>query len=82
MIVAEKKRLEFDMLETTTPDELTAKQLEAIKKRAIELWSEDKWLGELVKAYSKITNTDPQKGRYTLVKRIFDSNSCNIALLF
>jgi hypothetical protein len=81
MLVAEKLQLDLDMLEIVTAEELAAKQLEAIKNRAIELWGEDKWLAELVKAYSKIVNVDPQKGQYTVVKRIFENKTCHLTTL-
>jgi len=81
MLVAEKKTLDLDMFETISPEELSSKQLEAIKLRAIELWTEDKWLAELVKAYSRVTNSDERKGRYSVVKRIFDNKTCHIGTL-
>ncbi len=69
------------MLETKNPNELAERQLEAIKNRAIELWGEDKWLAKLVQEFSKVTNADSQKGRYTMVQRFFQNKTCSIANL-
>lgn len=81
MLVAEKLQLNLEMSSIDTPEELTIRQLEAIKKRAIELWGDDKWLAELVKAYSKIVEAETYKGQYSVVKRIFENQNCNAKTL-
>jgi hypothetical protein len=81
MLLAEKLELNLGMESIDTPEILTIRQIEAIKKRAIELWGEDKWLAELVKSYSKIVEAPTYKGQYSVVKRIFENQNCNAKTL-
>jgi len=65
--------------------EMTKRQLEAIKNRAIELWS-DKWLPQIVKEYARVTGSD-ERTKFAQVQRYFtgenvpSANNLNALLL-
>lgn len=52
-----------------TPEELTKRQLQAIKNRAIELWS-DKWLPQIVREYARVTGSN-ERTKFAQVQRYF-----------
>lgn len=62
-----------------TPSEAAARQLNLIKATAIERWG-DRWLAEIVKTYSHITNANPQT-RYRTVQRMFENGDCRLSTL-
>jgi hypothetical protein len=53
-----------------TAEELTKKQLEAVKQRAIELWGEEKWLPQLVRHYERAIGAK-ERSKFTQVHRYF-----------
>jgi len=55
-------------------EELTNKQLEAIKTRAIFLWGEKFWLAKLATAYEKANGYEP-KSKDAIVRRWFNGVS-------
>jgi hypothetical protein len=57
------------MSEKLKYQELTEKQIRAIKERAIALWG-DKWLARIVKEYARITETN-ERGKFAQVQRYF-----------
>jgi hypothetical protein len=59
----------LEELAKETPEELTRRQLEAIKNRAIELWN-SKWLPQIVKEYAKIIGGD-DRTKFAQVQRYF-----------
>lgn len=59
------------LLEKVDSSELTKIQLEAVKKRATELWGEKKWIAQLVIEYEKATNSKP-RSKSTMVRRWFE----------
>lgn len=59
------------LLEKVDSADLTKVQLETVKKRAITLWGEKKWLSQLVIEYELVTNSKP-RSKSTMVRRWFD----------
>jgi len=57
----------------TTAEELTQAQLEAVRKRAIELWG-DSWKMQLAYKYAEVVGVGKRE-KTTLVRRWFDGES-------
>ncbi|MCA6508857.1 MAG: hypothetical protein IM565_02280 [Pseudanabaena sp. M109S1SP2A07QC] len=57
----------------TTAEELTQAQLEAVRKRAIELWG-DNWKMQLAYKYAEVVGVDKRE-KTTLVRRWFNGES-------
>jgi len=57
------------LLEKVTGESLCNAQIEAIKKRAQELWGE-KWLPQIVREYASVTGED-EKGKFSQVQKWF-----------
>jgi len=54
----------------STAEELTQAQLEAVKKRAIELWGEDNWKMQLSYKYAEVVGASKRE-KTTLIRRWF-----------
>jgi hypothetical protein len=77
MLLATKQSNHIKMLEQLNHEELTQKQIEAVKERAIELWG-DKWLPQLVREYARVTGTN-ERSKFAQVQRYFKGgNSLNL----
>jgi hypothetical protein len=73
MLLVENRTDCIKMLDKLEYQQLTQKQLEAIKNRAIELWG-DNWLAELARAYEQVTGANPRT-KFTQLQRCFKGNS-------
>ncbi|AFY74759.1 hypothetical protein Syn7502_02822 [Synechococcus sp. PCC 7502] len=73
MLLAEKKSDCIEMLDQLDYQQLTQKQLDGIKSRAIELWG-DNWLAELARGYERVTGAK-QRSKFTQLQRYFKGDS-------
>ena len=60
----------FTLEKTVTAQELTEKQLEAIKTKAISLWGDRFWIAKLATAYEEANGFEP-KSKDPVVRRWF-----------
>lgn len=51
-------------------EEISLKQLDVVKERAVELWGDEKWLPRLVTAYEVVSGAEPRT-KFKLVQGYF-----------